>query len=235
MQRNQVGGCSTAGQPWQLPRNAAYFPNFVCKVSDITKQCRQLDMNDCRLEKLRRAVSSESSCHPAAPGLPVGCCFLGVTFSRCQMVSVGQTFSMSISCDRSSLFTFSIFSITEWPKGTFGLLPSNTYTVHYGSTLLYLCFGAVCNASSSPGPRSRYFAWFNLPMCRSNLSRQRGLFRRRLKVWNLSSESSHYRLIQFQFKCSFRELIQHLTRFPMKTLVAYSDPKHFLRWSLRMS
>lgn len=43
-------------------KSADYFSNFVCKLSDLTKQCRQLDMNDCRLEKLRRAVDPQSSC-----------------------------------------------------------------------------------------------------------------------------------------------------------------------------
>lgn len=43
-------------------KSADYFSNFACKLSDLTKQCRQLDMNDCRLEKLRRAVDSRSSC-----------------------------------------------------------------------------------------------------------------------------------------------------------------------------
>lgn len=39
-----------------------YYDNFVCKVSDLTKQCRQLDLNDCRLEKLRAAVGPASIC-----------------------------------------------------------------------------------------------------------------------------------------------------------------------------
>jgi hypothetical protein len=47
---------------FQHARSADYFSNFVCKLSDLTKQCRQLDMNDCRLEKLRRAVDPQSSC-----------------------------------------------------------------------------------------------------------------------------------------------------------------------------
>lgn len=45
-----------------LVRNQAYYSNFVCKISDLTKQCIQLDMTDCRLEKLRAAVSASSTC-----------------------------------------------------------------------------------------------------------------------------------------------------------------------------
>ena len=43
-------------------RTADYFNDFVCKLSDLTKQCVQLDMNDCRLEKLRAAVDPTSRC-----------------------------------------------------------------------------------------------------------------------------------------------------------------------------
>ena len=45
-----------------LIRNQAYYSNFVCKISDLTKQCIQLDTSDCRLEKLRAAVSPTSTC-----------------------------------------------------------------------------------------------------------------------------------------------------------------------------
>ncbi|CAJ1422476.1 unnamed protein product [Effrenium voratum] len=38
-------------------RSQSYWPDFLCKISDMTKQCRQLDINDCRLEKLRREYS----------------------------------------------------------------------------------------------------------------------------------------------------------------------------------
>ena len=31
-------------------------------MSDLTKKCMQLDLNDCRLEKLRFSVSSQSMC-----------------------------------------------------------------------------------------------------------------------------------------------------------------------------
>ncbi|CAJ1441526.1 unnamed protein product [Effrenium voratum] len=43
-------------------RSQSYWPDFLCKISDMTKQCRQLDINDCRLEKLRREYSEASSC-----------------------------------------------------------------------------------------------------------------------------------------------------------------------------
>lgn len=46
----------------QSLQNQAYYSNFVCKISDLTKQCIQLDMTDCRLEKLRAAVSPTSTC-----------------------------------------------------------------------------------------------------------------------------------------------------------------------------
>ncbi|CAK9053957.1 unnamed protein product [Durusdinium trenchii] len=43
-------------------KSESYWDDFVCKVSDLTKQCRQLDLNDCTLERLRRAVGPESTC-----------------------------------------------------------------------------------------------------------------------------------------------------------------------------
>ena len=39
-----------------------YWKDFVCKLSDLTKQCHQLDLSECRLEKLRKAAGPESSC-----------------------------------------------------------------------------------------------------------------------------------------------------------------------------
>ena len=45
----------------------------VCKLSDLTKKCVQLDLNDCRLEKLRRAVGAESSCIDLAVGTSCPC------------------------------------------------------------------------------------------------------------------------------------------------------------------
>ncbi|CAJ1441525.1 unnamed protein product [Effrenium voratum] len=43
-------------------KTKTYWRDFVCKLSDLTKQCLQLDTNDCRLEKLRRSYSQESVC-----------------------------------------------------------------------------------------------------------------------------------------------------------------------------
>lgn len=43
-------------------KSESYWEDFICKLSDLSKQCYHLDLSDCRLEKLRRAVGPESSC-----------------------------------------------------------------------------------------------------------------------------------------------------------------------------
>eukprot|EP00435_Cladocopium_sp_Y103_P024528 s4354_g6.t1 len=43
-------------------KSESYWEDFVCKLSDLSKQCHHLDLSECRLEKLRRAVGPESSC-----------------------------------------------------------------------------------------------------------------------------------------------------------------------------
>lgn len=41
----------------------AGWPFFVCTASDMTKQCRQLDLKECHRQKIRAAHSAQSVCN----------------------------------------------------------------------------------------------------------------------------------------------------------------------------
>lgn len=60
-------------------KNKTGWTDMVCKMSDVTKQCRALDVSSCRLEKLRRQVSSQSVCTADVPPATCPC-----TLSTCK-------------------------------------------------------------------------------------------------------------------------------------------------------
>ena len=48
-------------------QSESYWDDISCKVSDFTKTCQQLDTSDCRLQRLRAAVGTESVCEGDVP------------------------------------------------------------------------------------------------------------------------------------------------------------------------
>jgi len=45
-------------------QNNSGWHDLVCKMSDVSKTCRPLDLQECHIEKLRAAVSPDSVCEP---------------------------------------------------------------------------------------------------------------------------------------------------------------------------